>query len=78
MSELNQNDSLMSTKQACAYLCVSRSTLARLVRSGAIPYLRVSSRMIRFDRAAIDDMMRSAAHLDAVIRRAAARPAPAE
>ena len=47
-----ENDTLTPT-EACAYLSISRSALARLVKAGDIPHRRLSARIVRFSRAAL-------------------------
>jgi excisionase family DNA binding protein len=44
----------LTSLQTCHYLQVSRSTLAEMQRNGLIPFSRVGSRVIRFDRLELD------------------------
>lgn len=44
----------LNTAQAMAYVQVSRSTLLELQNSGSLPYSRLSERVIRYDRLALD------------------------
>jgi excisionase family DNA binding protein len=51
--------SLLTAKEVCAWLRVSRMTLHRMVKRGAIPVVRVG-RLLRFRPEAIERYLRKA------------------
>lgn len=52
----SSNKSVFNLKEAAAYLGISVPTLARLLRSGVIPYRRIGQRWL-IARAALDDWL---------------------
>jgi excisionase family DNA binding protein len=48
----------LDAAQAAGYLGVSRSTVLRLEKAGALPCCRPSEGVVRFDRADLDSFMR--------------------
>lgn len=50
-------DYLLSTRQSCDYLGVSRTTLYEWVRDGLITPARLGPRMLRFDVADLDALL---------------------
>ncbi len=50
---------VLTTRQACAALAVSRSTLWALIRAGRLHPSRLGPRTLRFDRAEVRGVLRA-------------------
>lgn len=63
---------VLTVKQACRYLQISRNTLSKLLREGAIPHRRIGG-IIRIHRSVLDEYVRNADNGSTRLR---AAPAP--
>ena len=53
---------LLTVDEAVEYLKLSRPTLARMVREGALPVVRLRGRRVLFRREALDELIERAEH----------------
>ena len=57
MNNNTNNNELMSYHEAAAYLRITERGLRNLVTRGIIPAIKISGRLVRFRRSAVDEAL---------------------
>lgn len=53
---MNAKKQMLTVKEVAIYLCVSESTIRKLVREKRIPFLKICSKIL-FNKAVIDNLI---------------------
>jgi excisionase family DNA binding protein len=55
---MSANDILLTAQELCDYIRISRRTLRRYTRQKSLPFIKLSSGIVRFSLSAINESLR--------------------